>query len=372
MFPDQLACAENLNGRRDIPEHPLVEQAIGDCLNEVMDIDAFERLLRAMRNGEITLVERDLTEPSPLALQVLNANPYAFLDDAPLEERRTQAVQSRRWLDPTTVTDLSALDAAAIERVRMEVWPAAQSEDELHEAILMLGFVADDEIATLFSDRIAGEGDLFGGVAEPWLARLEDDGRLVRVTAPKVGWVATERCDEVGAIWANAAMTRNARSHAYQPLRAPELGEALEKLVRGRLEMTGPTTVEEAARCFRRFPSRRPRRRCLRSRVQASLCAGVTGQVSTPTNGAIAACCRAYIATPWIACAAKSKRFLVLNSCAFYASGNTSPYRLRSSAPKAYSRSFASFPDSKRRRAPGKHVFYRRVYAAIKVSYWIS
>ncbi|MGE4616887.1 MAG: DEAD/DEAH box helicase [Gammaproteobacteria bacterium] len=250
VFPDQLACAENLNGRRDIPEHPLVEQAIGDCLNEVMDIDAFERLLRAMRNGEITLVERDLTEPSPLALQVLNANPYAFLDDAPLEERRTQAVQSRRWLDPTTATDLSALDAAAIERVRVEVWPAAQSEDELHEAILMLGFVADDEIATLFSDRIAGEGDLFGGVAEPWLARLEDDGRLVRVTAPKVGWVATERCDEVGAIWANAAMTRNARSHAYQPLRAPEFGEALEKLVRGRLEMTGPTTVEEAAGVF--------------------------------------------------------------------------------------------------------------------------
>ncbi|MEE2984497.1 MAG: DEAD/DEAH box helicase [Pseudomonadota bacterium] len=250
VFPDQLACAENLNGRRDIPEHPLVEQAIGDCLNEVMDIDAFERLLRAMRNGEITLVERDLTEPSPLALQVLNANPYAFLDDAPLEERRTQAVQSRRWLDPTTATDLSALDAAAIERVRVEVWPAAQSEDELHEAILMLGFVADDEIATLFSDRIAGEGDLFGGVAKPWLARLEDDGRLVRVTAPKAGWVATERCDEVGAIWANAAMTRNARSHAYQPLRAPELGEALEKLVRGRLEMTGPTTVEEAAGVF--------------------------------------------------------------------------------------------------------------------------
>jgi len=250
VFPDQLACAENLNGHRDIPEHPLVEQAVGDCLNEVMDIDAFERLLRAMRNGEITLVERDLTEPSPLALQVLNANPYAFLDDAPLEERRTQAVQSRRWLDPTTATDLSALDAAAIERVRVEVWPAAQSEDELHEAILMLGFVADDEIATLFSDRIAGEGDLFGGVAEPWLARLEDDGRLVRVTAPKVGWVATERCDEVGAIWANAAMTRNARSHAYQPLRAPEFGEALEKLVRGRLEMTGPATVEEAAGVF--------------------------------------------------------------------------------------------------------------------------
>ena len=250
VFPDQLACAENLNGHRDIPEHPLVEQAVGDCLNEVMDIDAFERLLRAMRNGEITLVERDLTEPSPLALQVLNANPYAFLDDAPLEERRTQAVQTRRWLDPTTATDLSALDAAAIERVRVEVWPAAQSEDELHEAILMLGFVADDEIATLFSDRIAGEGDLFGGVAERWLARLEDDGRLVRVTAPKVGWVATERCDEVGAIWANAAMTRNARSHAYQPLRAPEFGEALEKLVRGRLEMTGPATVEEAAGVF--------------------------------------------------------------------------------------------------------------------------
>ena len=100
IFPDQVACAENLVGEREVPDHPLVAQTISDCLHEAMDIEGLERLLSDIESGKIRIVARDLTEPSPLAREVLTARPYAFLDDAPLEERRTQAVMSRRWLDP--------------------------------------------------------------------------------------------------------------------------------------------------------------------------------------------------------------------------------------------------------------------------------
>ena len=125
VFPDQVACAENLAGGAEIPDHPLVRQTIRDCLEEAMDIEGFEQLLRALESGEIQVVARDLTEPSPLALEVLSARPYAYLDDAPLEERRTQAVMSRRWLDPQSAADIGKLDAEAIQRVRDEAWPDA-------------------------------------------------------------------------------------------------------------------------------------------------------------------------------------------------------------------------------------------------------
>src|SRR5262249_31816362 len=92
IFPDQVACGENIVGDREIPDHPLVRQTIDDCLHDAMDIDGLERVLKAIEDGRIEVVARDLTEPSPLALEILSARPYAYLDDAPLEERRTQAV----------------------------------------------------------------------------------------------------------------------------------------------------------------------------------------------------------------------------------------------------------------------------------------
>jgi ATP-dependent Lhr-like helicase len=113
VFPDQLACAENLIGAREIPDHPLVNQTITDCLTEAMDIEGLERLLRRLETGEIRVVACDLTQPSPLALEVLAAKPYAFLDDAPLEERRTQAVMNRRWLTPGSAADIGRLEQLA-------------------------------------------------------------------------------------------------------------------------------------------------------------------------------------------------------------------------------------------------------------------
>src|SRR6266540_2224649 len=146
VFPDQIACAENLPGEREIPDHPLVRQTIGDCLNEAMDLAGLERLLKRIESGDIRIVARDLTEPSPLALEVLSARPYAYLDDAPLEERRTQAVMSRRWLSPETAADLGRLDPEAIARVQGEAWPEAANRDELHDALAWLGFMTKEEV----------------------------------------------------------------------------------------------------------------------------------------------------------------------------------------------------------------------------------
>src|SRR4029079_19235929 len=101
-----------------------------------MDIDGLEKLLTAIERNEKHLFARDVIEASPLSQEILNARPYAYLDDAPLEERRTRAVFQRRWLDPQTASDLGALDLAAIERVREEVWPDVDNADELHDALV--------------------------------------------------------------------------------------------------------------------------------------------------------------------------------------------------------------------------------------------
>ncbi|MCZ6553260.1 MAG: DEAD/DEAH box helicase, partial [SAR324 cluster bacterium] len=146
VFPDQLACLENVAGDRDIPDHPLVNQTIHDCLTEAMDIEALEALLRAMECGDVRMVARDMAEPSPLAQEILNAKPYAFLDDAPLEERRTQAVISRRWLDADSAAELGALDVAALTRVRVEAWPQPTSADEMHDALVLLGYLTEREV----------------------------------------------------------------------------------------------------------------------------------------------------------------------------------------------------------------------------------
>jgi ATP-dependent helicase Lhr and Lhr-like helicase len=220
VFPDQVACAENLPGEIEIPDHPLVRQTIRDCLEDAMDIDAFEAVLRKLENGEIRIVARDLTEPSPLALEALTARPYAYLDDAPLEERRTQAVMSRRWLDPTEAADIGKLDPEAIARVRSEAWPDAGTPDELHDALLWLTFLTDAECSANAS-------------WPPLMEQLAAQGRVLRLFAPggAVLWVASER----------------------QALFQPEL--SLVDIVRGRLEGLGPVTVAQVADSLQVAPS---------------------------------------------------------------------------------------------------------------------
>ena len=212
VFPDQVACAENLPGEIEIPDHPLVRQTIRDCLEDAMDIEAFEALLRRLESGECRVVARDLTEPSPLALEALSARPYAYLDDAPLEERRTQAVMSRRWLDPTDAADIGKLDPQAIARVREEAWPDAATADELHDALLWLTYLTDEE----------------RGSNAAWPQLMDDlarQGRVIRLSVLNrpILWVAAERL----------------------ALFQPEL--SLLEIVRGRLEGLGPVTVGQIA-----------------------------------------------------------------------------------------------------------------------------
>jgi ATP-dependent Lhr-like helicase len=107
VFPDQLACAENIGGQREVPDHPLVHQTVHDCLYELMDIEGLEALLSRIANNEVAVISRELTSPSPLAQEIISARPYAFLDDAPAEERRTQAIRSRHLLDPEDAAKLA-------------------------------------------------------------------------------------------------------------------------------------------------------------------------------------------------------------------------------------------------------------------------
>ncbi|HLJ69847.1 MAG TPA: DEAD/DEAH box helicase, partial [Roseiarcus sp.] len=230
VFPDQIACAENLVGEREVPDHPLTDQAIDDCLHEAMDIDGLERLLRRIEAGDVRIVACDLTQASPLALEVLSARPYAFLDDAPLEERRTQAVMARRWLDPESAADLGRLDGEAIERVRAEAWPEPGDAEELHDALLWLGCLTEAEAK-------AAPDWLF------WLEALAKARRATRLVTPRAMlWVAAERLNQVQAIWPDAARQPDIAPPADQAQAVWSAEQALVEIVRGRLEGLGPVT----------------------------------------------------------------------------------------------------------------------------------
>ena len=236
VFPDQLACPENLVGDREVPDHPLVRQTIEDCLIEAMDIEGLEHLLRRIERGEIRCIARDLPEPSPLASEILSARPYAFLDNAPLEERRAHAVQTRRAGDSAGQNELGILDAAAIERVCEEAWPQAQNVDELHDAVLQLGLATTDELKRCHSD------------AQKWLEELGRDNRVAQSAEPPF-WFATERIEFVRAVYPEQKI--GSPKVLSLTARKPESPEnALRELVRGRMESVGPVTVGQLADFF--------------------------------------------------------------------------------------------------------------------------
>ncbi|MGI3747167.1 MAG: DEAD/DEAH box helicase [Janthinobacterium lividum] len=235
VFPDQIACLENLVGEREVPEHPLIEQTLDDCLHEAMDAESWLKLLRRMENGEVRLVSRDLPAPSPLAAEILNAKPYAFLDNAPLEERRTQAVLNRRWSDPESTDDLGALDVEAIKAVADEAWPQPQNVDEMHEALMSLGCITGVEARE--------HGDWM-----KWLESLARSGRGTRlqVTPEQALWIPLERLTCLQALYPAAEM--------HPPLAAltgfDEVwneDEARVEIVRARLSGFGPLTVPAIA-----------------------------------------------------------------------------------------------------------------------------
>ncbi|WOC77116.1 DEAD/DEAH box helicase [Stutzerimonas frequens] len=236
VFPDQVACLENIVGEREIPDHPLVRQTLDDCLHEAMDSEGWLALLRRMESGEVELLTRDLPAPSPLAMEILGARPYAFLDDAPLEERRTQAVLARRWSDPESADDLGALDPEAIAAVGAEAWPEARNSDELHEALTALGCIAEAEAA--------GQPHWL-----QWLAELARAGRATRlqVAHDRALWTPLERLAWLRSIYPQAACEPRLQLPAgYDQLFDEE--EALVELIRARLSGFAPLPVPLIAR----------------------------------------------------------------------------------------------------------------------------
>jgi ATP-dependent helicase Lhr and Lhr-like helicase len=258
VFPDQIACAENIVGEREVPDHPLVNQTLNDCLHEAMDIDGLIHLLTALERGDKKLVTRDLPHPSPLALEILNARPYGFLDDAPLEERRTQAVMSRRWLDPAEAEEFGKLDAEAIARVREQAWPEVENADELHDALMLLhalppqlawqeffaALVATRRATTLQVPPLLQRDECMDarGRATPG-AVAEGRGEGVEV----VLWVAVERLPMLDAIYPDTTPIPPLEVPAEFTTRTWTKEEALTELVRGQLQGLGPVTATQLA-----------------------------------------------------------------------------------------------------------------------------
>ena len=238
VFPDAAACLENIPGDRQIPDHPLVGQTVRDCLEEAMDFEALSAVLERIHRGDVRCVSRDTPEPSPLAHEILNARPYAFLDDAPLEERRTQAVYARRATEPSAVGDLGALDGAAIDRVRDEARPDPRDADELHDALLTAGILTKEDgasIAAELFDRLIADRRVTVAVAQPF-----------RAAEPL--WVAAERLPELLAVHPDATIDPIVAAPPSRAARVWNREEAIVELVRGRLALTGPVTAAALAR----------------------------------------------------------------------------------------------------------------------------
>jgi ATP-dependent Lhr-like helicase len=262
-FPDAVACQDNLPGHREIPEHPLVQQAMDDCLHEVMDAEGMLALLRRIESGAVAIVCRDLTAPSPLSESILNARPYAFLDDGAAEERRTRAVKTRGPQPLEEITAPGHLDPEAIARVREEFAPGVTCEDELHDALMVCGFLTQAEIERAGWLRMAEMLQLARRAVRltpnPAAVRPEPvEGWTAAAAAPDsrpcfdglstngnpVGlWVATERLHELRALLPTAQI----QGPAAEMHPRPEPEAALRELIRSRLELLGPISAAELA-----------------------------------------------------------------------------------------------------------------------------
>ena len=245
VFPAQVQCQDNAEpGDIEPPDHPLVFETTRDCLTEAMSLDGLKSVLASIRSGEIEVFAKDTVQPSVFAHQILNAMPYAFLDDAPLEERRARAVSLRRAL-PEDARDLSALDPDAIRTESAYAWPAIRDADELHDALLTLGAAPPDELA--FRTETASREMLLR-----WLENLAQAGRVMRII-PWEGatlWLAAEQAALVSAAYPDAAL------EGKVSLLPPAIGQggnemeredAVLHLVRGWTESSGPFTAGEMA-----------------------------------------------------------------------------------------------------------------------------
>jgi ATP-dependent Lhr-like helicase len=249
VFPDQAACPENLSGDVRIPDHPLVKETVDNCLYEAMDLNGLKRLLEALHEGAVETVAIDTPEPSPFSHEILNANPYAYLDDAPLEERRARMVQMRRSLPEEITGEAGALDADAIRLVADEAWPPMRDADELHEALL--GFCVGQAGSLRRVGNPPGDGDSeFGGLADcQFFDELVAQRRATTLwIGGKAFWAPAERIDLVSRVYPDARFD--------PPIAAPDTGRSIPEspercaaeILRGWFECSGPKRAEDYAR----------------------------------------------------------------------------------------------------------------------------
>jgi ATP-dependent Lhr-like helicase len=246
VFPAQVACQDNaMPGDIEIPDHPLVFETMRDCLTEAMDVEGCKELLGGISDGKIEIFGRDTVQPSAFSHQILNAMPYAFLDDTPLEERRTRAVSLRRAL-PEDSRDLSALDPAAIERESANAWPRMQDADELHDALLVLGVLPE-------SIAIASSAKDGMGAIEVWFQSLMADGRVYRLESDGVAyWAAAERLLLLNPVYPEAvydpeppANLLKTKENTGDDTEDSAREDSIHSVLRGWVESSGPLTATE-------------------------------------------------------------------------------------------------------------------------------
>ncbi len=279
VFPDAAACFENIQGERQIPDHPLVGEVMKDVLTEAMDIDGLKSVLSGMADGRIRCIAVDTPVPSQFSHEILNANPYAYLDDAPLEERRARAVQMRRMLPESVLEEVGGLDPAAIAKVREEAWPDVRDADELHDVLHTLVALPQDisqfmwgqpppavrlgeaepllrkaegAAAAAWTSRAALERTAEGGrphtinAGNLWAGhfeRLIGEGRVASaVSSGKTYWVAAERARTFSSLFQDARFEPPLSD--VEPT-APSRDDALLTLVTGWMSHLGPTTATD-------------------------------------------------------------------------------------------------------------------------------
>jgi ATP-dependent helicase Lhr and Lhr-like helicase len=236
VFPEAAACQENIEGDIQIPDHPLTRETMKDALREAMDIDGLKRVLADIASGEINCLAVETPVPSQFSHEILNANPYAYLDDAPLEERRARAVEMRRALAESVLSEIGRLDLAAIAEVREEVWPDVRDADELHDALLDL--IALPESLDSLQLSIASENncawaDYFSALVA---ARRAERARA----AGGIYWVAAEKAATFAAIFPDAIF--DSKLPAIEQSQ-PSREDALLLFLTGWLAHSGPTTA---------------------------------------------------------------------------------------------------------------------------------
>jgi ATP-dependent Lhr-like helicase len=243
VFPGVAACQENIEGDIQIPEHPLIKEVMKDVLTEAMDIDGLRHVLRGIEQGSIRVVAVDTPVPSQFSHEILNANPYAYLDDAPLEERRARAVEMRRVLPESMLNEVGRLDPEAIAQVEDEAWPDVRDADELHDALHTL--IALPERA--FRNGRPGPLELWSGE----FAQLKASGRATAATVATAQqeparrfWVATERVPAFRVIYPQASLESSVPDLGETPA---SRNEAIQALITGWMSHAGPSTVEELA-----------------------------------------------------------------------------------------------------------------------------